>query len=68
MQDVPRNQAWIREEEFLMSICGCYEEYDNPNYRPMVSQWEADIERDKLFEYIEKYEEWEASEESKDQI
>lgn len=49
-----------------MRYCNCYEEYDNPNYKPMISPWEADIDRDNLLEYIKKYDEWESSEESQE--
>ena len=64
MQDVPKNQAWISEKEFLMNYCGCYDEYDNPNYKPMLPPWEANIEMDKFSDYMEEYERWELSEES----
>ena len=64
MQDVPKNQAWISEEEFLMNYCGCYDEYDNPNYKPMLPPWEANIEADKFIDYMEEYDRWELSEES----
>ncbi len=64
MQDVPKEQAWISEEEFLMDYCGCYDEYDNPNYTPMLPPWEADIKADEISDYMEKYNRWELSEES----
>ncbi len=64
MQDVPKNQAWISEEEFLMNYCNCYDEYDNPNYKPMLSPLEANIDPDQLFEYTERYYAWESSEAS----
>ena len=68
MQDVPKKQAWISEKEFLMNYCRCYDEYDNPNYSPMLPPWEANIEMDKLPDYMEKYEQWELSEESHQKI
>ena len=68
MQDVPKGQAWITEEEFLMNYCGCYEEYDNPSYRLMLPQLEVDLEIDELLEYVEKYDQWKLSEESHQKI
>ena len=68
MQDVPKNQAWIDEEDFLMNYCNCFDEYDNPNYKSMPAPWEANIELDQMAEYMKKYEQWESSDESKEKL
>lgn len=65
MQDVPKDQAYIMEEQFLMNYCGCYDEYENPNYKPMVSPWDDNIELEQMGNYLKKYDEWRASDESK---
>lgn len=64
MQDVPLNQAYISPQDFLMEYCNCYEEYPNPNYKPMVAPWEAGIQIEKMADYMEKYEQWQESAES----
>ena len=68
MQDVPKYQAWISEKDFLIDYCNCYEEYDNPNYNPMLPPWEVNIEVNELSDYMKKYEQWELSEESHQKI
>ena len=69
MQDVPREQAYISPQDFLMRYCGCYDEYPNPNYKPMLSpfeaiSWDSDISVEERLEYMNKYEQWERSTES----
>lgn len=64
MQDVPKDQAYISPEDFLMTYCGCWEEYENPNYRPMKMPWEVGLQLDDLADYIIEYDQWEASPES----
>ena len=65
MQDVPKDQAYITEEQFLMDYCNCYNEYENPNYKPMTDHWEANVELEQMYDYMEKYDEWQASDASK---
>lgn len=64
MQDVPQNQAYVSLQDFLMRYCGCYEEYPNSNYKPMVAPWEAGIQLDEMTNYMKKYDQWQRSEES----
>jgi len=65
MQDVPKNQAYITEEEFLINYCDCYEEYENPNHKFMEEPYEIDIiEPEEFVNYMEKYDKWKNSEES----
>lgn len=65
MQDVPKDQAYITPQDFLMRYCNCYEEYPNPNYKPMLALWEADIKLEEMADYMNKYEQWQESIESK---
>ncbi len=65
MQDVPKEQAYITPQDFLMRYYNCYYEYPNPNYKPMLSPWEADIKLDEMASYIAKYDQWQGSIESK---
>lgn len=64
MQDVPKDQAYISPQDFLMRYCNCYEEYPNPNYKPMMAPWETDIGPEKIVDYMEEYEKWQESDES----
>lgn len=66
MQDVPKGQAYISPQDFLMNYCGCYEEVKNPNYKYMTPPWEQGLELDQLGEYMEQYENWQNSSESKE--
>ena len=71
MQDVPKDegQSWLTEKEFLMDYCGCYDEYDNPNYRPMAEPWEVELsDIDEHKKYMEEYDQWILSEESKPKL
>ncbi len=68
MQDVPKNLAWITEEEFLMGYCGCYDEYDNPNYIEMLPPGEVSMSDDQIYEYIKKYDEWQYSTDSQKKL
>ena len=68
MQDVPQIEAWISVEKFLMKYCNCYDEFDNPNYKPMASPWEVDLKPEEMADYVEKYYKWESSEESQPKI
>lgn len=64
MQDVPKEQAYISPQDFLMRYCDCYEEYPNPNYKQMLAPWEVDIQLEDMADYIKKYEKWQESTES----
>lgn len=64
MQDVPKDQAYITLQDFLMDYCNCYEEYPNPNYKPMLAPWEAGIDLEEIADYMTKYDQWEKSIES----
>jgi len=64
MQDVPKNQAYITLQDFLMGYCNCYEEYPNPNYKPMLDPLEMGINLEETKDYIEKYIRWQRSIES----
>lgn len=68
MQDVPKDQAYITIEKFLMDYCGCYDQVENPNYRFMEEPWDVVLESDKLIEYMHEYDKWQASDESKKTI
>lgn len=68
MQDVPENQAYISPQDFLMLYCNCYEEYPNPNYKPMLAPWEAGIKLKETIEYMEKYEQWQESSEGQQML
>lgn len=61
MQDVPKDQAYITPQVFLMKYCNCYEEYQNPNYKPMLAPWEVGIDLKEIADYMEKYEQWQES-------
>lgn len=64
MQDVPKDQAYISLQDFLMRYCNCYEEYPNPNYKSMVPPWETNIALEEIADYMEEYEKWQESDES----
>lgn len=68
MQDVPKEQAYISPQDFLMRYCDCYEEYPNPNYKPMKAPWESNIPLTEIADYMEKYEQWQESTESKQML
>ncbi len=68
MQDVPYKQGYIMQQEFLINHCGCYDEVPNPDYIPMAAPWDAEIHVEQIADYMEKYEEWEASNKSKESI
>lgn len=65
MQDVVINHAYITKERFLMNYCACYDEIPNPNYREMKEPWTLSLEPDELIKYMDEYDKWEDSEESK---
>lgn len=65
MQDVPKEQAYITPQDFLMRYCNCYHEYPNPDYKPMLAPWEADIGLEEITDYMNKYDKWQESIESK---
>lgn len=64
MQEVPQELAYITTQDFLMRYCECFHEYRNPDYKPMLSPWEADIKLEEMADYMNKYEEWQNSIES----
>lgn len=66
MQDVQKGLAYISPQDFLMNYCGCYEEIKNPNYKYMTPPWEQGLELEQLGEYMEQYENWQNSSESKE--
>jgi len=68
MQDVPKYQAYITHEDFLMSYCNCYDEIPNPEYEEMKAPWDAGIPMDQMVEYMRKYEEWQDSIKSRETI
>lgn len=68
MQDVPKNQAYISIERFLMDYCHCYNEVPNPQYRHMVLPWETNLSLDEMVEYLQKYDDWSNSIESSETI
>jgi len=68
MQDVPKNQAYITTQDFLMDYCNCYEEYPNPNYKPMLAPWEAGIGLKEMADYMKRYEQWQESAESQQSL
>lgn len=62
MQDVQLENAYLLPETFLMRYCGCYEEYDNPDYKYMTPPWEDNtISIEEQIEQTKKYTEWEIS-------
>lgn len=65
MQDVPKGQAYIDPQDFLMKYCNRYEEYPNPNYKPMLALWDAGIKMEEMADYMKKYEQWQRSTVSK---
>lgn len=65
MQDVPKEQAYITPQDFLMKYCNCYNEYPNPDYKPMLPPWEIDIKLEEMADYMKKYDQWQNSIESK---
>lgn len=65
MQDVPKYLAYITPQEFLMRYCECFYEYPNPDYKPMLAPWEAHIKLEEMTDYMNKYDEWQNSLESK---
>ena len=71
MQDVPMGLggAYLKTTDFLIRYCDCYEEYDNPTYKPMKPIWKMEnLSIEEQIKYIQKYSEWEHSEESKPKL
>lgn len=68
IQDVPKNIAYLEEHDFLME-CGCYDEILNPNYYEMKESYELEFSSfAEQLEYLEKYNEWLKSDNSKKYI
>lgn len=63
MQDVPYKAAYITLPEYLIE-CGCCDEIENPDYQPMTDPMELDLPFEKLFDYMDEYEEWKMSDKS----
>ena len=69
MQDVPHNEAYITEDEFLLNYCGCYQECENPNYYEMELPWEVETKSlEEQLDYFNKYDKWQGSPESQKTI
>jgi len=65
MQDVPKDEAYITVEEFLIKR-GCYSEIINPNYIYMEYPFEKVFSTiEEQIEHNRKYSEWERSDKSK---
>ncbi len=61
MQDVPKNQAYISLQDFLINYCGCYDEIPNPDYVEMKPVWEMELTVEQMVEYMQKYDKWQDS-------
>ena len=58
MQDVPNGEAYKYLEDFLIENCSCFDEVDNPDYKYMAPLNQANVELEKLGDYIKEYDEW----------
>jgi hypothetical protein len=60
MQDVPKD-AYMLPEEFLVNKCGCYEEYDNPDYYEKEAPYDLDLTAQDYVRAIDEYDDYLAS-------